>query len=137
MEQAKDKKLYEEVKELAKKKYKRYPSLYASAWIQKEYQARGGTYITNKETNKNKNIDKWFEEKWVQVIPFLRGKVVECGSSNKSTKACRPMVKVDPSTPLTMNELLTLHSKEDILKFSRLKNKNMKKRANWAKLEFY
>lgn len=133
MNDQKDKQLYEQVKELAKKKYKRYPSLYASAWIQKEYQKKGGKYSLDQKTN----IDKWSEERWVQVIPFLRGKVVECETKNKDTNACRPMVRVDSTTPITINEVLKIHSKTNVLKFARLKNKKIKKRADWSKLEFY
>ena len=40
----KNKALYARVKAEAKKKYKVWPSAYASAWLTKEYQRRGGTY---------------------------------------------------------------------------------------------
>jgi len=41
----KNKKLYEKVKTEAKKKYKIFPSAYASGWIVQEYKRRGGKYI--------------------------------------------------------------------------------------------
>ena len=34
-------KLYNEIKNKAKKKFEYYPSLYASSWINKEYRKRG------------------------------------------------------------------------------------------------
>ena len=36
--------LYSRVKAEAKKKFDRFPSAYASAWIVKTYKARGGRY---------------------------------------------------------------------------------------------
>lgn len=127
--------LYEDVKEEAKARFKRYPSLYASAWIAKEYQKRGGKYKGKKPTD---GTGRWFKEKWVQVIPFLKsGKVVECGTDNKDSKACRPLKRVTKDTPVTLPELMKMHKKEDILAMARKKNKNMKKRVDWEKLEFY
>ena len=40
----KNKALYARVKAEAKKKYKVWHSAYASGWLTKEYQRRGGTY---------------------------------------------------------------------------------------------
>ena len=100
MSQPTNKRLYEAVKQEAKRKYKRYPSLYASAWIVKEYKKRGGKYKGEKPTG---GVDRWFEEQWVQVIPFLKsGRVVECGEQTRATKACRPHKRVDKNTPITM-----------------------------------
>ena len=39
-----DLKLYAKVKSEAKKKFRVFPSAYASAWIVKEYKKRGGKY---------------------------------------------------------------------------------------------
>jgi hypothetical protein len=68
MNSAIDKNLYQKVKEDAKKKFKRFPSAYASMWIQKEYQRRGGEYNTPKKINNN--LGRWREEKWIQVLPY-------------------------------------------------------------------
>lgn len=131
-----NKALYEEVKDEAKSKFKRYPSLYASSWIVKTYKERGGTYKGPKP--KTGGTDQWRKEKWVQIIPFLKsGRVVECGQDTKDTKACRPLKRVNKSTPTTLPELMKKHTKKDILEMARKKNKNMKKRVNWDKLEFY
>ena len=40
----KNKALYASVKADAKRKYKVWPSAYASGWLTKEYKKRGGTY---------------------------------------------------------------------------------------------
>ena len=40
----KNKALYARVKAEAKRKYKVWPSAYASGWLTKEYKKRGGTY---------------------------------------------------------------------------------------------
>lgn len=39
-----DSKLYARIKHEAKKKFRVFPSAYASAWIVKEYKKRGGKY---------------------------------------------------------------------------------------------
>lgn len=39
-----NKQLYSRVKGEAKKKFKAFPSAYASAWIVREYKKRGGKY---------------------------------------------------------------------------------------------
>ena len=39
-----NKKLYSRVKAEAKKKFKVWPSAYASAWLTREYKKRGGKY---------------------------------------------------------------------------------------------
>jgi hypothetical protein len=71
MDKAINKDLYLEVKEDAKKKFKRFPSAYASMWIQKEYQKRGGEYKDKKKSN---NLKRWREEQWIQILPLLTEK---------------------------------------------------------------
>jgi len=133
MDKAKDKELYMQVKETAKTKFKRFPSAYASMWIQKEYKRLGGEYTGEKK----ENLNQWVKEKWIQVVPLLtEGKIIECGGNNKDTKACRPIKRVNKNTPITIQELLELHSVEKILEFAKKKNKNMKSRLNWKELRF-
>jgi len=129
-------KLYERVKNEAKEKFKRYPSLYSSAWIVKTYKQRGGTYRGGKSNSKG--VARWYREQWVMVIPFVKsGKVVECGSDMKDTKSCRPLRRITKDTPITLPELMRLHSKTRILEMARKKNKQMHRRVNWETLEFY
>lgn len=134
MDKAINKELYNEVKEDAKKKFKRYPSAYASMWIQKEYQKRGGKYKGKKT---NKNLNRWLDEQWIQILPLFKdGKIVKCGEDNKNTKVCRPIVRVDEKTPITIQEILELHSVEDIVKLAEKKNNNMSGRVYWKTLKF-
>jgi len=130
-----NKKLYNQVKEEAKKKFKRYPSLYASAWINKTYQEKGGKYKTKvKETNQT---SRWFKEEWIQIIPYVKsGKKVQCGSDNKDTKACRPLKRINKQTPPTMKEIIDKYGKEKVIELANKKNKDMKGRLNWIKGTF-
>ena len=63
-------------------------------------------------------------------------KIVVCGDDNKETKACRPIVRVDKDTPITIQELLELHPVEDIIKVAEKKNKDMNGRVYWKTLKF-
>ena len=132
MEAAIDKKLYKDVVEDAKEKFDVWPSAYSSMWVQKEYQRRGGEY-----TKKGVGLKNWRRERWIQVLPLLKdGKIVACGENNKETKACRPMIRVDESTPITLQELLELHSVKDIIKAAEKKNRDMEGRLYWKQLLF-
>jgi len=46
-----NKKLYSKVKAEAKKKFKVWPSAYASGWLVKEYKNRGGKYFGTKSSS--------------------------------------------------------------------------------------
>ena len=130
MDNAIDKQLYKVVVKEAKKKFEKWPSAYASMWVQKRYQELGGEY-----TKKGVGLKNWRREHWIQVLPLLKdGKVVACGDDNKETKACRPTVRVNKDTPITLQELLELHSVDDIIKAAEKKNANMSKRLNWKEL---
>ena len=130
-------KLYNKVKQEAKKKFKRYPSLYASSWIVKEYKKRGGKYSGKKPSSK-KGISRWYKEEWVQVENYLKtGRKIACGSSIRDTKACRPLKRVDNKTPITLKELLKIHSKSKLIKLARKKQKDMRGRIMWKSGNFY
>lgn len=132
MEQAKDKKLYKKVVAEAKKTFETWPSAYASMWVQKEYMKLGGEYFV-----KNTGLKNWVRERWVQVLPLLQdGKIVECGDDNKETKACRPTVRVNKDSTITIQELLDLHSVDDIIKAAEKKNRDMSGRLMWKELKF-
>lgn len=121
--------LYNKVKEEAKNKFIRYPSIYASSWIVKEYKKRGGEY-SGKKTKVG--ISRWYKEEWIQVLPYLKnGKKIQCGSSNKDGKACRPLKRIDGNTPITIPELLKIHSKSKMIKMAGEKEKNMSRRVYW------
>lgn len=129
-----NKNLYTQVKKEAKEKFERFPSIYASSWITREYKKRGGKYKSGDLTKgqKSSGLSKWYLEKWVQVLPYLEeDKIINCGAPNKHTKACRPLNRVDKSTPLTISELLEIHGKKRLIEKAKEKNKDMSKRINW------
>ena len=96
----------------------------------------GGKY---KLSAKNKDgVSRWNKEQWIQVIPYLKtGKKIPCGSSNKSAKVCRPLIRVNKNTPITLDELLKIYSKTDLLKLANKKLRDMKSRVFWKTMKFY
>ena len=131
MDRALDKELYKKVSKRADKIYETH-SLYKSAWIQKEYQKLGGRYRGSKPTEK-KGIQRWLSgEQWIEVGPYLKtGEKIQCGSSDRKGKACRPLKRVNSKTPITVPELLELHSKKKLMQLVKKKQRDMKGRLNW------
>jgi len=130
MVKPKNKKLYEKVKSLTKKKFKVYPSAYANYWLSREYKKRGGKYIGKKSKSKSSGLDRWTKEKWINVCKLP--KKVKCGRSKASGKNwkkdypyCRPSVRVNKSTPKLASEL----SKAEIRRRCSQKQKNPRKRV--------
>ena len=64
---------------------------------------------------------------------FIDGTKKECGSGS-NPKGCRPTIKIDKNTPITINELIKKHGKKKLLEFAKKKKSNMDKRANWNNL---
>lgn len=102
-----NKKLYDKIKEEAKRKFKVWPSAYASGWVVKEYKSRGGKYTGKKSSSSG--ISRWYKEKWIDVCKLP--KKVSCGrtklsrSWKKSYPYCRPSIRVTSSTPKLSSEL--------------------------------
>lgn len=127
-----DGRLYAQVKREAKRKFERYPSLYASSWIVREYKKRGGRYGGSKRPSTRQGISRWYGEKWVDVTAYLKqNKYVACGSAIRKNKACRPLKRVSASTPITIPELLKVHSKATLMRLARKKEKDMRGRVYW------
>lgn len=106
--QPKNKALYTRVKNEAKKKFKVWPSAYASAWLTREYKKRGGTYSGKKP--KNSGLERWFKEKWINVCKLPRR--VACGRPKTGLKDwkkkypyCRPSRKITKATPTIASKL--------------------------------
>jgi hypothetical protein len=103
-----NKSLYSKVKSQAKKKFKKWPSAYGSAWLVKEYKRRGGKYKGSKNTT-SKGISRWMKEKWINVCKLP--KKVSCGRSKlsknwkKNYPYCRPSIRVNSSTPRLASSL--------------------------------
>tara|TARA_E500000318_G_scaffold111297_2_gene129355 strand:- start:1476 stop:1895 length:420 start_codon:yes stop_codon:yes gene_type:complete len=129
-----DKKLYEMAKKDADLKYK-VPSAYKSMYIQKKYKQLGGRY-KNKKRNQA-STDRWRTEQWVVVSEYLNGnKKIVCGTSEIKNKVCRPLKRINKDTPITLPELLKIHSKKDLLTLANKKRNDMKGRVMWKTLKF-
>jgi hypothetical protein len=75
------------------------------------------------------------KEEWIEVEPYLKeGKKIKCGTTKGKGKACRPSKKIK-DTPITIQEVIKKHSKKDILKVVKQKQKDMDKRINWKTLK--
>lgn len=118
-----NKKLYGRVVADAKKRFKVWPSAYASGWVVRRYKELGGTYQTiGKEKT---TLDRWFRQEWVDVCELP--KIVPCGRSKASMKDypyCRPLKRITADTPKTAKEL----TPKEITKRCEKKKKNPTKR---------
>lgn len=124
----KNKTLYDKVKREAKRRFKVWPSAYASGWLVKEYKRRGGKYFGKK--NRSTGIGRWFDEKWINVCKLP--KKVACGRPKTSLSEwkrkypyCRPSKRVTKSTPRTSGEL----SKSEIKRRCKQKRRSPMKRV--------
>jgi len=127
-----NKDLYKKAKKKADETYKRN-SAYKSMFLVKTYKELGGKYKGPKKTD---GVSRWNNEKWIQVSEFLlTGKKKVCGEGMNS-KGCRPTIRVDKKTPITVNELIKLHGKKKLLEFAKKKKNDMDKRARWKDLKF-
>lgn len=104
-------KLYNQVKEEAKKRFTAWPSAYASGWLVQEYKRRGGKYKGDGPTGSD--LSRWFEEKWIDVCQLP--KKVPCGRPSspkgntlkkwmKDYPYCRPSKRVNSRSPKPYTE---------------------------------
>ena len=124
-------KLYLKAKQKADETYKKH-SAYKSMAIQKYYKEMGGKF-----RKKGKGLQNWRKEEWIQVKPYLlNGKKIVCGGPERKRKVCRPLKRINKDTPITIEELLKLHSKKDLLNLANKKIRDMKGRVFWKTLKF-
>ena len=83
------------------------PSAYKSGYIVKKYKEMGGTYEND---NKDKNLKRWFNEKWEDV-------------GHKAYPVYRPTKRINSKTPLTVNEIDKDNLKEQIKLKQKIKGK--------------
>ena len=83
-----DKKLYEQVKQLANEKYVK-SSAYKSGWIVKTYKSLGGRYSGTKT---KEGLARWYSEKWTDI-------------GGKNYPVYRPTKRINKNTPLTVREI--------------------------------
>jgi hypothetical protein len=103
-------KLYAIVKAEADKRFLAHTSAYKSGWIVKTYKDRGGKYMPNESgshPNNKTGLRRWFAEEWVNLMAPKPN--TPCGRSHASNKGvypvCRPKIRVNKSTPITVDEL--------------------------------
>lgn len=94
--------LYDEVKKFIMSRYKKN-SAFASGAIVKEYKRRGGKY---KDDGKEKNLERWFDEKWIDVNPILGV------TDDEAYPVFRPTRKVNSKTPTLVQEIPKKRLKE-------------------------
>lgn len=123
--------LYRKARKLADETYKK-PGLFKSAFIVKKYKELGGEY-SGKKPSKGEGITRWLKgEEWIKVLPFVKdNKKVKCGSGGGDPHACRPSIRVNSKTPITIQEVIKKHGKKKVIELAELKNKNDKIRINW------
>jgi hypothetical protein len=114
-----DKELYLKVKKDIISKYPKH-SAYRSMLIQKEYKNRDGKY----KNTKNKNLNIWIDEKWINAKEYIQnGNIIKCGDKKYSDKsACRPLIRINNNTPITIKEVMKKFNKNDILSAINKKN---------------
>ena len=128
-----NKTLYKKVKSEADAIYKRPTSAYKSMWISKTYMDRGGKYKGKKQSL----TEQWRRERWVQVVPYVQsGKIIECGASNRTKKVCRPLIRVNKDTPMTIDEVVAKWGKQKVLTLAKSKINDMDGRLMWKTGKF-
>jgi hypothetical protein len=90
-----NKDLYANVKKKIMASYKKN-SAFASGAIVKEYKRLGGKY---KEDGKPRPLERWFDEKWIDVNPIIGVK------NDKAYPVFRPTIKVNSNTPTILQEI--------------------------------
>ncbi len=142
----KDSAAYKRARAKADQEYGLGTSVYKSGRIVQLYKQYGGRF-TGSKTTKAKGLPRWFQaESWVQVIPYLTsGRRVPCGQgTGKGTgkgkgkgikgKACRPLRRQNKHTPTTIGELVKRHSRAQVLRAARKKERYPEKRLDWKTL---
>jgi hypothetical protein len=125
-----NKTLYDRVVSEAKAKFKVWPSAYASMWVQKRYQEKGGKYTTTKK--QSGGTTQWRAEKWINMNDWLKGKITPCGMPEGKDKACRPLKRINSTTPITAAEVIAKHGLEKTKQLANAKQKDQSgTRVNW------
>ena len=121
--------LYRQARKIADETYKR-AGAYKNMFLVRKYQELGGTYKGQK-TNK---LKRWRAERWISVEDFLNGNKIECGDNKIGNNACRPTVRINADTPITIQDVIKKFGKEKVREIVKLKLKNLNRRVNWEKL---
>jgi hypothetical protein len=106
-------------------------SAYRSMLIQKKYKEVFEDLYPNKQPYLNKKpkkdkLNRWLDEQWINVYAYLNeNKIIRCGSSEYvEFSACRPLIRVNKKTPITIKELLDKFGKDKLNELIKIKNKD-------------
>jgi len=128
-----DKKLYERIKKNADEKYKKN-SAYKSMYIIDKYEKAGGKL----KGKRNNNLNKWRDEKWINLTPYAMGLVKSikdspvCGVKHpkqKNPSICRPSINTNKKKQI---KLASDFNKKQLKKAIDIKKKN--KNIKWNEL---
>lgn len=106
-----DPKLYAQSKRRINRIYGTATSAYRSMAIVRDYKKHGGKYAPKQKTS---GLSKWLREKWIIVSDFLQGKPTPCGTKKRRKHACRPSVRVNTTTPITIQEAIRKHGRQSV-----------------------
>lgn len=106
----KNQELYEKVKKIVNKQYKK-PSAYRSGAYIKLYKEMGGEFI---EDNEEKPLKNWFKQEWKDINPL---------KTEKSYPVYRPTKKYG-KTPLTVQEIDPKNLLEQSIKKQKIKGES-------------
>jgi hypothetical protein len=122
--------LYINTRNKIKKSVKVWPSAYASGLLVKEYKRLGGRYKGQKT---NDGLDRWYKEKWVNVC---KQNMPPCGRTQSSLKNypyCRPSIRVNINTPMTVSELVKKYGSKKLQELCKKKRTTALPKDNKAK----
>ena len=112
----------------ARRRFRRWPSAYASAWVVREYKRLGGRFSGPPRSG---GVARWMRERWVQVAPALDGRTRACGAPGRDGRACRPTVRVSAATPPTLREVVRAHGEARVRQLAARKSRCMRGRVDW------
>lgn len=134
--------LHKRAKQKADKVYARH-SAYKSMYMVKLYKDYGGRFsskLKKGSAHGEVGVKRWNKERWIQVIPYLEsGKISACGGDGgvRKKKVCRPLIRVNKETPITINEVIDKIGKKEMLRLAKKKVSDMDGRIFWKTQRFY
>jgi hypothetical protein len=99
-------------------------SAYRSMSIVKKYKEFGGKY-TKGIVTELQGTKRWIKERWINVTDYIKhDKLTACGNGidNRRKHACRPYIRVNKKTPITIDEAVTKHGEAKILRLAKYKH---------------
>jgi hypothetical protein len=107
-------------------------SAYRSMSIVKKYKELGGKYA-NDIVTKLQGTQRWIKERWINVTDYIKNdKLTKCGENKRRKHACRPYVRVNKKTPITIDETIKKHGAAKVLQLAKAKHGNSEDyRIDW------